>query len=450
VVFAPACSQPRAPGSERSERAPPRAAGTAPGRPGQKAPSRRLGDGVATSAQAELWRLALEHPASEIHVTPEGDAVVVGADRITVVDQRGQRRWHRNVAPGDRLLPSGRCLFVQLARNTLLTAFDDLGAPSWERHVEGTLEPLGDGSLLAIDAAAVRSIECEDGSERWMFSPDRVRSLLYLSTTGDSLALLGEAGRRRVLFDVGLDGQVRASTELPEHSDTATIVSPDTILARTSTTVAALDRGGRPLWSMTVTSRTVVGVHRGAVVLVDGTPDGAVVARVLGARGQVVTTCAAQVAGEPVSLKILGSDHFPLMIAACAGALSSCAERRLSTGPFNRLWACATDGGAVTDLVDQRSGLYFDVGQAGGETVVVATSEPDRSTRVIQLDQDLGQISLATLPERRMIGPVPVPNGSWLLATCRDAPCGEPWTLLAVDGRRVAGDARGGARRDAR
>lgn len=437
ALAASACSEtPAPPGSHgrTGEPSPQRARAAAARAEDREAP-RRIGEGAGDAAPAALWSVALEHPASAIHVTPTGEVVAAGPDRITVVDRSGQHRWHRNVAPGDLLLPSGRCLFVRLARGSIVSAFNELGRPAWERIVEGTLEPLGDGSLLAIDAASVRSLECADGNERWMFSPDRIRSLRFMSVGADALVLLGELGQRRLLYQVGLDGRVRSSTELPHESDSALVVSSDRLLARTADSIVVLDGAGRRLWSTPVTTRTVVGVHRGAVILGEGNTDGEVVTRVLGPGGQVEATCSAQLGSEPVALRILGSDQFPLMLAACAGALSSCAERRLWAGPFNRLWTCSTADGTASELVGPDSGLYFDIGQWGDEMVVMTTSDQAQPTEVIRLDPTMHQTRLASFAERRMTGPVSARDGTWLVATCVGDRCGEPWTLLAVGGR---------------
>lgn len=392
-----------------------------------------LGAGSKTPGSKVVWRIEVAHLVSGVHVTPNGEVVAIGPNQITFIDQKGRHLWHRNMAPGDTVLPSADCLYVHLASGSIVSSLDDRGEPRWERNLEGTLAPLGDGKLLSVDATAVRVLQCRTGSEAWMFSAGRMRSLRFLSLSRGNVSLLGEIGRRRVLFTLGPDGQLLSTTELPLESDVAVPMSTGTILARTTNSLRAVEPSGQVLWTQPISTRTELGLHDDHIILADSSADGTVRARVLTQQGTMKSICMTTLGAEPVSVKIMG--HEPLLLAACAGALSSCADRGLSSGPYNRLWGCSTDDGETKTLVTQRSKLYFDMAQAESFTVAVATPDNGQSTYVIKLDSRLHRTRLAKLNERRMLGPIPGPNGLWLVATCHGVRCEAPWTLLAIAGQ---------------
>lgn len=394
-----------------------------------------LDSGVHEPAATKTWTTDLSHPASALHVTPNGTIVVIGPRRITAFDSRGRQRWYRNLAPGDRVLPSGQCLFVQTADHRLLQALDDRGGTRWEREVDGELAPLGSGMMLTIDAAAVHVIECRDGQERWMFSPDRQRSLRLLRADESGPALIGEIGRRRFLFSLGFDGQVRASLELPPATQDAMLVGSGWILARTTSTLTVVDQTGRPQWTQPVTARTEVAYHRGTVILADGLPDGRIDVRALDRTGVVVQEHRFDAGAEPVTMQILASDEAPLLVAACTGALRTCSERGLSSAPFNQLWGCHSEG-PVTSVLGHDTDLYFDVAQHGPTTIVVGSTSSGSDTAIIQIGLDLRGTTLARFSGRRMLGPIRGPGSSWLIATCQGHHCQQPWQLHAVEHRQ--------------
>jgi hypothetical protein len=438
LVLAGSCDSARpAPGGDtsraRGRRNGLEAAGGA--RPVEPLASIDLDDGSPETSITRIWSSDLSHPARALHVTPDGDIAVIGPDRLTVLDPRGRQRWYRNLAPGDRVLPSGPCLYVQTADHRNLLALDDLGGTRWERELAGDLSPVGSGLMLMIDAAAVRAIECRRGRERWMFSPDRQRRMRLLGSDDHGLSLLGEIGERRVLFSLDLEGQVRTTLELPRATQDAMIVGSGWILVRTATSLVALDEAGRSLWTRAVTPRTEVAFHRNNVILADGFQDGHIEIDAIDRTGTIVREESFDAGGEPVTLQVLGSDEMPLLIAACTGALRTCSNTDLSIAPFNRLWACAP-GGRVIAIVDRGADLSFDVGQEDAAILIVASTSSGSGTSVIRLGADLRRTSSTDLNGRRMLGPIKGEGSSWLVATCHGPRCDQPWQLFGVEYRQ--------------
>jgi hypothetical protein len=382
-------------------------------------------------SSATVWSTELEHRLTGLHFMPAGDILAISSQQLTVFDRRGRLRWYRNLAPGDTVIPSGRCIYVRTADQLLLTALDERGGIRWEREVEGTFYPLGDGSLLATDAAAVRSLECRRGRERWMFSPDRQRSLRLLEVNDEGLLLMGELGTHRLLFSLSLDGELRATRELPHSTQEAQVAGSGWMLARTANTLTAINEAGHSLWTQPVTARTEVVRYQGNIVLANGSPEGRIEVRVLGRDGEASQTYRFDAGAEPVSMGLLASDEVPLLVAACTGALRSCAERGLSAGPYNRLWGCRTDG-AVTSLIGEREESYFEIAQRGQSTMVVSTTSSGQNTKVIHIDRSLHATTLARLNGRRMLGPVSGPQNTWLVSTCQGHRCEQPWRLYAI------------------
>lgn len=378
------------------------------------------------------WRHPLKTALNRVVVTPERHVIAIGTSQMTVLDARGRHLWHRNIAPGDELYPSGSCLFMRLATGHTLTALDERGGFRWERELDGALFPLDDGTILVADAATIRALACRNGRENWMFSPDHIRSLRLVGMTKESFAVLGELGHKRVLFKLDRRGKLLRKIHLPPSITYAEILEGAGILTRSAKRLTIIDEEGGTVWSGPLTTRTEVSTYRGDIVLANGSPDGRVTVRAFSPRGEETHICTVPVKAEPVSIRILSSPRYPLMLAACAGALSSCAESGLSTGPYNRLWACMWPENNVIGLVDQSSELYFDMAQTEESMVVVATSPNGRETHVIQLSPDLESKRLVRIPGRRMLGPIEGPNGQWLVGTCHGLRCGAPWALHAV------------------
>lgn len=427
------CPGPSSVGEERP-RPSPAAEGTASSTTSHQRASVPVGEPDEPVREAlciTLWSADLDHPISLVHVTPEGNVVAIGPRRLTVFDSRGRHRWYRNLAPGDEVIPSARCLFVRTADHRLLMALNHRGGNRWERELEGTFSSLANGTLLAADAAAVRAVECRRGRERWMFSPDHQRSLRLLHVGPESLTLIGEIGEQRLLFSLSLEGDLLATRELPPATQDAQLTDSGWILSRTATTLTVIDEVGAALWTQPVTARTEVASYRGDVVLAKGSPDGHVDVRVLDRSGEIKHSYHFDAGAEPVSLRILGSDQVPLLVAGCTGALRSCAERGLSPGPYNRLWGFG-DEGRVTSMMDEQEETYFNIAQSGPTTMVVASTATGGTTRVVRIDTSLRRTTVARLSGRRMVGPVPGPSDSWLVSTCQGRGCEQPWRLYAI------------------
>ena len=256
-----------------------------------------------------------------------------------------------------------------------------------------------------------------------------------MGSDGQGVYLLGELGENRILFTLSMEGRLTGRRKLPPATQHAQILSSGEILARTANKLLALDDAGSVIWSQPVTARTEVAYHDAEILFANGSADGRIEVKLLDRAGSTEKVYNLDAEAEPVSLWLKGSVTSPLLVAACAGALRSCSEQGLSPGPYNRLWACHSDG-LVSPLVEHASNLYFDVVLDGATAMVTATTAEGLDTALIEIDPLLQQRTLAHFEGRRMLGPVRGPVGIWLVATCQGHRCEQPWRLYAVSNRQ--------------
>jgi hypothetical protein len=194
--------------------------------------------------------------------------------------------------------------------------------------------------------------------------------------------------------------------------------------------VEGIDAEGHPLWSLPTPPGSEVGLSsRGATLAVAG-PEGVLTARVFDGSGAERASCAIAAGAEAVSLRVLEAGGGTPLVAACTGPLSACADRSVTSGPYNRLWSCESEDSPLEIM--SRSDVYFDIAGGGGSEVVVAASGRANTTEVFRIDPALGPIRIADLAGRRMLGPIAGPGGIWLVATCNDLSCQAPFRLFAI------------------
>jgi hypothetical protein len=341
-------------------------------------------------------------------------------------------QWTRNLAQGDEVLASDDCIYLHLERENRVIGLGPQGQHQWHRPLAGQLTSLGQGALMATDAATARVITCDQGREQWIFAPDRVRNLRFLAVREDAIRLLGETGPQRTLYLLDLAGQPQGRLELPSQTTSARSTQGGAVLARTATHLQALDQSGTQQWSHEISSRTEIAQHRHWTVLADSQEENRIVIRLIDQAGRSEPRCLLEAGKETVALRVVSIGESLIAIAACAGPLSPCAEAAAAVGPFNRLWTCAIASGETTAFISDRDDLFFDLAPSDPGVVVVASPGHLRFTAAVHLSPQLEVTPWIRLPERRMLGPFRIAPDQWLVATCHGPDCLAPWQLHAL------------------